>query len=101
MESYVSPCVLFGWWFSFWELWKFWSVDIVVIPLVLQNPSATSGLSLTPQLGSWCSIGWLAASILICISKALVQTLRRHPYQAPIIKNFLASTIVTGFGGWI
>jgi hypothetical protein len=43
----------------------------------------------------------LAANIYICISKALTEPLRRHPYQAPIKKHFLASATVTGFGGYI
>jgi hypothetical protein len=25
LEPWVLPYVLFGWWFSPWELWKFWS----------------------------------------------------------------------------
>jgi hypothetical protein len=57
-------CVLFGWWFSLWELWWYWLVD-VVLPMGLQEP------------------------------------LRRHPYQAPISKHFLASAIVFRFGGCI
>jgi len=40
-----------------------------------------------------CSIQWLAASILICISKALAES-----SQAVVSKHFLASAIVTGFG---
>jgi hypothetical protein len=34
----VPPCVLFGWWFSPWELWGYWLVHIVVPPEGLQNP---------------------------------------------------------------
>jgi len=41
------------------------------------------------------------ASILICISRALAKPLRRHLYQAPVSKNFLASAIVPGLGGCI
>ena len=29
LEPWVPPCVLFGWWFSSWELWWVWLVDIV------------------------------------------------------------------------
>jgi len=72
-----------------------WLVD-VVLPMVLQIPSAPSVFSLTPPLGSPCSVQWLAAAILICISRALAETLRRHPYLAPVSKHFLASAIVTG-----
>jgi len=26
----LEPCVLFGWWFSPWELWGVWLIDMVV-----------------------------------------------------------------------
>ena len=78
-----------------------WLVDTVVLSMRLQIPSAPSVLSLTPPLGSPCSIRWLAASIRICISKALAEPLRKHTYQAPISKHFLASAIVSGFGVYI
>ena len=42
-----------------------WLVDIVVLPVGLQTPSAPSVLSLTPPLGSPYSVQWLHASILI------------------------------------
>jgi len=51
LESWVPPCVLFGWWFCPWELWDIWLVDIVVLPMGLQTPSATSVPSLTPPFG--------------------------------------------------
>jgi len=101
LESWVPPHVLLGWWFSPWELWRIWLVDIVVLPMRLQTPSATSVFSLTPPLGSPCSVQWLAATILICISRALAEPFRRHPYLAPVSIHFLASPIVTGFGGSI
>ena len=37
------------------------------------------------------SVQWLVASISICISKALTEPLRRHPYLAPISNHFLSS----------
>jgi len=40
LESPVSPCVLFCWCFSHWELWGVWLVDVVVVPMGLQTPSA-------------------------------------------------------------
>jgi len=73
----------------------------LVLPMVLQTPSAPSVFSLTPPLEAPCSDQWLAASILICISRALVEPLRRHPYQAPVSKHFLVSAIVAGFGAYI
>jgi hypothetical protein len=39
LEPWVTPCVLFGWWFSPWELWGYWLVRIVVPPLGLQTSS--------------------------------------------------------------
>jgi hypothetical protein len=42
-------------------------VDTVVLPLELQTPSAPSVLSLTPPLGTPCSVQWLAVSIHLCI----------------------------------
>jgi hypothetical protein len=36
-----------------------WLVDIVVLPMVLQTPSASSVLSLNPPLESPCSVQWL------------------------------------------
>jgi len=78
-----------------------WLVDIVVLHMGLQNPSAPSVLSLTPPLESSCSVKGLAATILLCISRALTEPLRRHPYLAPVSKHFLASAIVTRFWGCI
>jgi hypothetical protein len=98
LEPWVPPCVFFGWWFSPWELWEFWLVDTVVLPMGLQTPSALSVLSLSPPLGTPSSVQWLAASICLCTCQALVEPLRRQPYQAPVRKNFLASTIGSGFG---
>jgi hypothetical protein len=42
LEPGVPPCVLFGRWFSPWELWRVWMVDIVVPPMGMQSPSAPS-----------------------------------------------------------
>jgi hypothetical protein len=54
LEPWISPCVLFGWWFSPWELWEVWLVDTVVLPMRLQTPLAPSVLSLSPPLGNLC-----------------------------------------------
>jgi hypothetical protein len=61
LEPWVPPCALFDWWFSPWEFWwggkvGSWLVDIAVLPMGLQTPSAPSFLSLTPPLGSPCSV---------------------------------------------
>jgi hypothetical protein len=94
MESYV----LFCWWFSPWEFWGVWLVDIVVLPMGLQTPSTTSVLSLTHLLGTPHSVGW---NTCLCICKALAESPRRQSYQAPFSMHFLASTIVSGFGNCI
>jgi hypothetical protein len=96
LEPCVPPCVLFGWWFSPWELWEIWLVDIVIPSMGLQTPSAPRILPLTPPLGSFCSDQWLAVSIHPCICQALAEPLREQLYQAPVSKCFLASAIVSG-----
>jgi hypothetical protein len=100
LELWVPPCILFGWWFRSWELWGVWLVDIV-LSVGLQIPSAPSVLSLTPPLGTPCSVQWLAVSIYLCTCQDLAEPLRRQLYQAPFRKHFLASTIVTRFGDCI
>ena len=101
LEPWVPPCVLFGWWFSPWELWGYWLVHIVVPPMGLQTPSAPWVLSLAPSLGTLCSVQWMTVSIHFCICQALAEPLRRQLYQAPVSKHLLASTIVSGFGDCI
>jgi hypothetical protein len=73
-------------------------VDIVVLPVGLETPSAPPVLSLTPQLGFQCSVQWLAECVCLCICQALAEPLRRQLYQVPVSKHFLASAIVSGFG---
>jgi hypothetical protein len=65
----------------------------------LQIPSAPWILSLTPSLGTLCSIQWMAVSIHFCICQALAEPLRRQLYQVPESKLLFASTIVSVFGG--
>ena len=40
LEPWVPAFVLFGWWFSPWELLGYWLVHIVVSPMTLSTPSA-------------------------------------------------------------
>jgi hypothetical protein len=40
LEPWVPLCVVFGWWFSPWELSGYRLVHIVVPPMGLQTPSA-------------------------------------------------------------
>jgi hypothetical protein len=93
-----TPCVLFGWWFNPWELWGIWLVDIVVLPMRLQTPSALKVLALTSPLGSMYSVQCLAVYIHIYIGLALAEPLRGQLYQTSVRKHFLASVIVSGFG---
>jgi hypothetical protein len=74
-----------------------WLIDIVVLPMELQTPSAPSVLSVAPSLGTLCSFQWLTGSIHLCVCQALVEPLRRQLYQAPVSRHFLESTIVSGF----
>jgi hypothetical protein len=61
-------CVLLGWWFSPWNLWGVWLVDIIVLSMELQTPSAPSVLSLTPPLGPHEQLnGWLQASTSVFV----------------------------------
>ena len=69
----MSP---FGWWFSPKELWGYWLVHILVPLGGLQTPSAPWVRSLTPSLGTLCSVQWLAVSIQLCICQALAEPLR-------------------------
>ena len=88
--------MFFDWWFSPWELWGFWLVHIVVPPMGLQPSSAPSVLSLTPSLGTLCSVQWVAVSIYLCICQALAEPLRRQLYQASVNQHLLASTLLSG-----
>jgi hypothetical protein len=99
-SHWVPSCVLFGCWFSLWELWGYWLVHIVP-PMGLQTPSAPWGLSLALSLGTLCSVQWMAVSIHFCICQALAEPLRRQQYQALVSKHLLASPIVSGLGNCI
>ena len=72
LDSWVSPCVLFCWWFNPREFWEIWLVDIV---LPMDLTSATSVLSLTPPLGTPCSVQPLYVSIQLCICQDLTEPL--------------------------
>ena len=72
LHMQLEPCVLLGWWLSHFELWGIWLVDIVVLPMGLQTPSAPSVVSLTLLL-----VLWFPASICLCIYKTLAGLLRR------------------------
>jgi len=78
--------------------WELWLIGVVVL-MGLQMPSAPSILSLTPPRWTPFSVQWFAASICLCIYHALAEPLRRQLYQAPVSIHFLASAILSGFGG--
>jgi hypothetical protein len=56
LELWAPPCVLFGWWFTPWEIWVVRLVDTVVFPMGLQTPSAPSVCPPTLPLGSLGSV---------------------------------------------
>jgi hypothetical protein len=74
LEPWVPPWLL-GWLFRPSELWL---LDIAVLPIGLQTPSAPSVLSLIPPLGTPWPVQWLAESICFCICQALAKPLRRQ-----------------------
>jgi hypothetical protein len=96
LKPWVPPCVLFVWWFSPWDIWGFWLVDIVVLPMKLQTFSAPSVL--TPPLWTTCLVQWLAAG---CEELLLYLARLCQLYQAPVSKHFFPSSIVSGFGDCI
>jgi hypothetical protein len=75
-----------------------WLVDIIVLPMGLQHPSAPLVLALTPPLEYRCSVQWFAASVCICIGQTLAESLRRQLYQTPVRRHSLVSGIMSGFG---
>ena len=72
-------------------------VDIVVLPMRLQTPSAPTVLALTSPLGT-CSVQYLTVYIHVYIGLTLEEPLRGQLYQVPVSKHFLASAIVSVFG---
>ena len=76
LHMHLGLWVLFGWWFSSWEL----RLVNIALPMGLQTPSAPPVLAQTSPLGSQCSVWWLAANISICIGQAMAEPLRRQLY---------------------
>jgi hypothetical protein len=72
LDPWVVPCVIFGWWFSPWELRDSSIVDSMLSPTV--------GCEHPP------------------LSQSLEKPLRRQIYQALVSKHFLGSEIMSGFG---
>jgi hypothetical protein len=99
LEPRVPPCIFLDWWFSPSELYGYWLVHIVISPMGLQTCSAPWAFSLSPSLGTLCSIKWMTVSLHFCIFQALAEPLMRQLYQASVSKILLASAIVSVFGG--
>ena len=56
LKPWVTPCVLFGWWFSLWELWGVWLVHIwFIFKMDIHTcPCQTCwGLPVILTLGRW------------------------------------------------
>jgi hypothetical protein len=75
--SYVSPtsCILFGWWFSPWELWVCVCVCVCLVGWYccssygVANPFSSFSPCPNFSLGSPNSVWCLAACIHICIGQ--------------------------------
>ena len=89
LHMQLEPWEHFVCWFSPWELLGYWLVHIVVSPMGLQTPSPLWILSITLPLVTQCSVQWLGVSIYLCTCQVLAETLRRQPYQAPVIKTLV------------
>ena len=95
LEPWVPPCVLIGWWFSPWEpsccsvSWYCSSYG-VAIPFSSFSLSPNSSIEALSLMVDWVP--------QYDIGQALAEPLRRQPYQIPVNKHFLASTVVSGFG---
>jgi len=84
MSDKAILCYICSWSHGFLHVYSFfvglslgvlgvWLVDTVVLPMGLQIPSAPSVLSLTPSLGTPCSVKWLAVSIRFCVCQTLAE----------------------------
>jgi hypothetical protein len=59
-QPWVPPCVLLGWWFSPWEFWGVWLVDIIVLPSSIHLPKNFMN-SLFSIAEKWCWFNWWLA----------------------------------------
>ena len=72
-------------------------VDTVAPPTGLQTPSAPSVPSPTLPSGTPSSVQWFVCELLPLYLSGSGRATRRQPYQAPVSKNFLASSIPSRF----
>jgi hypothetical protein len=87
LEPWVPLCVLSSWWFSPWELWGIWFVDIVVL-LGVANPFSPQILSLSPPWGPH----WVL--FLRAWNSIHVPVTAHHP-NIPILSHWGLNVIVT------
>jgi hypothetical protein len=114
----VPPCVLFHWWSSHLELWVSGRLTLLLPPWSCTPLQLLQSLLQLLPSGIPCSVQWFAASICLCICKALSGPLRRQLYQAPNsaeTSSMWGSTILWNFtrknpekvmqvflwGGWV
>jgi len=73
----------------------------IIVLMGLQAPSTLSVLPLILPKGVLFSVWCFAASIDLCIGHALDVSLKRDLYPVPCSMHFLASSILSSFGGCI
>ena len=99
MPNKAIPCYICCWSLGscVLELWLVWLVDTVFLPMVLETPSASFFISLSPPLGIPCTLQWCLASVCLCVCQILAELLSREIFHAPVSTYFLPSKIVSGF----
>jgi len=90
------------WWFSPRELWGGGLVGWYCYSFygIANSYSSLTHFS-NSSMGTQFLVQWLVAGIYLCICHAMVESLKRQLYQAPVSMHFLASAIVPGFGDCI
>jgi hypothetical protein len=98
LEPWVPSCVLFGWWFSPWELWgagvgQVWLVDTVFLPMRCKPLQLLQSFPELLHLGPCAqSKGWLQ------VSASEFVRLWNTAISDFVCKLFLESSIESGFG---
>ena len=97
LDPWVAPCVIFGWWFSPWELWG----DLVGWYCCSSYGVANHFSSFSPFSNS-SIVNSMLSPMVGCehppLSQSLAKPLRRQIYQALVSNHFLESEIMSGFG---
>jgi hypothetical protein len=97
-EDMGTACVLFGWWFSPWELWGYLVGWYCCSSYEVANPFSSKSPCPNSPFGSLSSVQCLAVYFCICIGLTLAEPLIGQLYQAPVSKHFLTPAIVSWFG---